>query len=73
MTETAAAAFCTFTNDPECGHVGGPLQNVKFKLKDIPEMGYLHSNCPPKGELLMWGPSMMTGYFKNIDKTKEAF
>ena len=73
MTETAAAAFCTFPNDPECGHVGGPLQNVKFKLRDIPEMEYLHTNNPPKGELLMWGPSMMTGYFKNVEKTRDAF
>lgn len=36
-------------------------------------MGYLHTNDPPKGEVVMWGPSMMAGYFKNPEKTAEAF
>ena len=73
MTETCAGSFVGFPNDPECGHVGGPLQNVKYRLRDIPEMNYLHTNNPPKGEVVVWGPSMMTGYFRNPEKTKEAF
>jgi long-chain acyl-CoA synthetase len=73
MTETSAGSFVSFPDDPETGHVGGPLQNVKYRLRDIPEMGYLHTNDPPKGEVVMWGPSMMDGYFKNPDKTAEAF
>lgn len=73
MTETSAASFTTYIGDPETGHVGGPLQNVKIRLRDIPEMNYLHTNDPPKGEVCMWGPSIMTGYFKNPEKTAEAF
>jgi long-chain acyl-CoA synthetase len=73
MTETSAASFITFPNDPETGIIGGPLQNVKMRLKDIPEMNYLSTNDPPKGEVCMWGPSMMKGYFKNPEKTKDAF
>jgi long-chain acyl-CoA synthetase len=36
-------------------------------------MGYLHTNDPPKGEVCFWGPSIMKGYFKNPEKTAEAF
>jgi long-chain acyl-CoA synthetase len=73
MTETCAGSFVTFPGDPNTGHVGGPLQNVKVKLRDIPEMGYLSTNDPPKGEVCMWGPSIMKGYFRNPEKTAEAF
>lgn len=73
MTESCAGSAITFPTDPETGHVGGPLQCCKFKLRDIPEMGYLHTNDPPKGEVCMWGPSITKGYFKNPEKTAEAF
>ena len=73
MTETSAGSFTTFPGDSTSGHVGGPCANVKIRLRDIPEMGYLSSNNPPKGEVCFWGPSIMSGYFKNEEKTKEAF
>ena len=72
MTETSAGSVLTKYNDPKTGHVGGPVANVKIRLRDIPEMGYLHTNDPPKGEVCFWGPSIMKGYFKNPEKTAEA-
>jgi long-chain acyl-CoA synthetase len=74
MTETSGGSFVTFPGDPQTGVVGGPLQNVKVRLKDIPEMGYLSTDKPyPRGEVCFWGPSIMSGYFKNPQKTAEAF
>lgn len=72
MTETCAGSVTQFIGDKVSGHVGGPLANVKIKLRDIPEMEYLSTNNPPKGEVCMWGPSVMKGYFKNPDKTAES-
>jgi long-chain acyl-CoA synthetase len=76
MTETCAGSI-TFVDDPQTGIVGGPLQNVKIRLRDIPEMNYYHNGTKedptPKGEVLLWGPSIMSGYFKNPEKTAEAF
>lgn len=73
MTETMAGSCITKYGDPTAGHVGGPVANVKIRLRDIPEMNYYHTNNPPKGEICFWGPSVMKGYFKNEEKTKEAF
>ena len=72
MTETSAGSVLTKYLDPKTGHVGGPVANVKIRLRDIPEMNYLHTSDPPKGEVCFWGPSIMKGYFKNPEKTAEA-
>lgn len=71
MTETSAGSCITKMGDATSGHVGGPVANVKIRLRDIPEMGYLSTNNPPKGEVCFWGPSIMKGYFKNQEKTNE--
>lgn len=38
QTETSAPATLTAVEDPVAGNVGGPLNCVKFRLRDIPEM-----------------------------------
>lgn len=72
MTETSAGSVLTVAGDPLSGHVGGPVANVKIRLRDIPEMNYLSTNNPPEGEVCFWGPSVMKGYFKNPEKTAET-
>ena len=47
LTETCAGSVLTLPYDPLSGHVGGPVANVKIRLRDIPEMNYMSSNNPP--------------------------
>ena len=65
MTESGGGSVCTYPGDPTTGHVGGPVQNCKIRLRDIPDMGYSSSTTPPKGEICIWSTSCMKGYFKN--------
>ena len=47
MTETSGGSCFTKVGDPNSGHVGGPVANVKIRLRDIPEMNYFSTNNPP--------------------------
>jgi long-chain acyl-CoA synthetase len=45
-----------------------------LQLVDWPEGGYLITDSPmPRGEIVIGGPSVTLGYFKNEDKTKEVY
>ena len=72
LTENCGGACVTAPGDPLTGHVGGPLQHIKAKLRDIPEMNYLHTNETPEGEICFYGSSIMPNYFKNQEKTAES-
>lgn len=72
MTENCGGACVTLPSDPVAGHVGGPLHHIKIKLMDIPEMNYLHTNETPEGEVCFYGSSIMSGYYKNPEKTAES-
>ncbi len=78
QTETTAASFVTYKADPTSSHVGGPTVNTEFKLIDIPEMGYLSTDVDengrkkPRGEVLIRGPGVMAGYYKDKQKTEET-
>lgn len=74
LTENAAASAFTALEDPNTGHVGGPLNGMKYRLMDVTEMSYLHTDKPyPRGELCMKGQSLFSGYYSRPDKTAEAF
>jgi long-chain acyl-CoA synthetase len=55
------------------GYVGGIIPSLKVRLQDCPELGYLSSDNPPRGQVQFKGTALFKGYFKNPEKTKEAF
>ncbi|KAB2030632.1 hypothetical protein ES319_D05G246800v1 [Gossypium barbadense] len=74
LTETCAGGTFSEVDDTSVGRVGAPLPCSFIKLVDWPKGGYLTSNSPmPRGEILIGGPNVTLGYFKNEEKTKESY
>nr|GEX46845.1 long chain acyl-CoA synthetase 9, chloroplastic-like [Tanacetum cinerariifolium] len=74
LTETCAGGTFSEYDDTSVGRVGAPLPCSYIKLIDWPEGGYLTSDSPmPRGEILIGGPNVTLGYFKNEEKTKEVY
>ncbi|XP_062146933.1 long chain acyl-CoA synthetase 9, chloroplastic isoform X2 [Alnus glutinosa] len=74
LTETSAGATFSEVDDTSVGRVGAPLPCSFIKLIDWPEGGYLTSDSPtPRGEIVVGGPNVTVGYFKNEEKTKESY
>lgn len=45
-----------------------------YQLIDWPEGGYSTTDSPmPRGEIVIGGPSVTLGYFKNEEKTRESY
>ncbi|XP_050211646.1 long chain acyl-CoA synthetase 9, chloroplastic [Mercurialis annua] len=74
LSETCAGGSFSEFDDTSIGRVGNPIPCTYLKLVDWPEGGYLTSNSPmPRGEIVIGGPSVTLGYFKNEEKTKEVY
>ncbi|ATY58485.1 AMP-binding enzyme [Cordyceps militaris] len=73
MTESSGVATCQLKGDFETGHVGPPMQCVEICLESVPELDYRVSDRPrPRGEVLMRGPSIFAGYFRNEAENAKA-
>ena len=60
--------------DLNYGTVGVPYHSFKFYLEDWEEGGYSASDKPnPRGEIVVGGDSIASGYYKLEEETKEAF
>jgi len=61
------------------GRVGAIQPNTKLMMESVPEMGYMvtdkdkDGNDMPRGEILIAGNSVSSGYYKLDDKTAEDF
>ena len=72
MTETTAACAVLPPDIMQYGTVGLPSPSVEIKFLDVPEFGYLSTNNPPQGEILVRGPSVTSGYFKRDDLNNDV-
>uniref|UniRef100_A0A8C3JEY6 long-chain-fatty-acid--CoA ligase n=1 Tax=Calidris pygmaea TaxID=425635 RepID=A0A8C3JEY6_9CHAR len=74
LTETCGAGTITEAADYSTGRVGAPLICCEIKLRDWQEGGYTNKDKPnPRGEIIIGGPNVSMGYFKNEEKTTEEF
>ncbi|KAI2656463.1 Long-chain-fatty-acid--CoA ligase 3 [Labeo rohita] len=65
---------CPVVWDYSTGRVGAPLVCCEIQLKDWMEGGYRSTDRPcPRGEILVGGPNVTMGYYKNKDKSGEDF
>ncbi|KIE01931.1 AMP-dependent synthetase/ligase, partial [Metarhizium majus ARSEF 297] len=73
MTETAGAVTVPLAGDFDTGHVGPPSPVAEICLESIPELQYSVDDKPyPRGELLVRGPILFKGYYKNEEENKKT-
>nr|CCC92738.1 putative fatty acyl CoA synthetase 4 [Trypanosoma congolense IL3000] len=71
LTETVCIGGVQLPGDIDVGVVGPPLMTEEVKLLDVE--GYKHTDQPePRGEILIRGPFLFKGYYKQEALTKEA-
>ncbi|XP_057439193.1 long chain acyl-CoA synthetase 1-like isoform X2 [Lotus japonicus] len=73
LTEACGATTLAFP-DEMCmlGTVGPVSVYNELQLEEVPEMGYNPLGSPPSGEICLRGKTVFTGYYKDIELTREA-
>ena len=74
LTESCACAAIMDNDDFSTGSSGTPLQGVQIQLVDWAEGGYRVTDRPcPRGEIIIGGENVASGYYKMAAKTAEDF
>lgn len=74
LTETYAIALTQPVDDFTVGNCGAVAPCQEACLISVPDMEYTVDDKPyPRGELLLRGASVFTGYHKNEEETAKAF
>ena len=73
LTETYAVGLAQLEGDFSTGNCGGVIPGSEICLLSVPDMEYLVTDKPhPRGELLIRGNTMFSGYFKNEEETRKS-
>ena len=78
QTENIVGILLTRTIDPIAQHLGGPGFSFEIKLRDVTELVYTTKTIDEKGnprtseELMVRGPIVFKGYFRDKEKTEET-
>jgi acyl-CoA synthetase (AMP-forming)/AMP-acid ligase II len=71
LTETMAGS-CISLPKSKGANVGPPMPGVQIRLESVPDMNYDALANPPRGEILIGGATVFSGYFKRDDLTKDV-
>ena len=73
LTETYAHGLAQLEGDISVGNCGALAPTMEICLLDVPDMEYFATDKPqPRGELLIRGNSLFSGYYRNKDETAKA-
>ena len=73
LTETYAQALAQLSGDLSVGNCGALTPTMEACLASVPDMEYLVTDQPsPRGELLVRGNTLFSGYYKNDEETKKC-
>jgi len=78
QTETTGPICAQDDDDVYPASIGRPLVHAEAKLQDIPEMKYFSTDTTdgkptPRGEIMLRGPGVSPGYWRDKALTKETF
>jgi len=74
LTESCACATLMQLDENSTGRVGPPVQNTRLKMINWEEGNYRITDKPhPRGEVILGGDNIASGYYKLPEKTEEEF